>query len=106
MFGESSVWGTEMVELPKHIADLCGILDVKEIALGWGRYETQSPLRMTQEKDDQWIVTYNNEEIGCITRIRKSKGSIDPYAAVSIYGSFQRCSSFHEAKSFLMEECI
>lgn len=93
-----------MSELPRYIADLCGIIDQRTNIPSIGRPETSSPLQMVQDKDGVWIVTFDNNEIGWITRVTISNRLGQKYRAVTNNGVFKHCESLTSARSFIMEE--
>lgn len=94
-----------MSELPKHIADLCGIITDKLEQKTFGRGEIKSPLQVTKdEKDNIWIVTYNDTEIGWITPITYANRDNTHYRAVSVHGQMKHTYSLGLAKSFIMAE--
>jgi hypothetical protein len=93
-----------MSELPRYIADLCGIIDSKTYLPAYGRPQPTAPLQMVQDKDGVWIVTYDNEEIGWITKISITNRDGNLYRAVSTHGAFKHCASLSLARSFIMAE--
>ena len=94
-----------MSEIPREIADLCGIIDKKETVHTIGRPSLPPPLQITRgSKGDIWTVVYNLEEIGWITKITVPSRDGNKYRAVSAHGAFKHCSSLDLARSFIMAE--
>jgi hypothetical protein len=94
-----------MNELPKHIADLCGIITDTLEAPTFGRGEIKSPLQVIKDDDqDLWTVTYNGEEIGWITPITYANRDAKHYRAVSVHGPMKHTYSLGLARSFIMAE--
>jgi len=94
-----------MSELPRYIADLCGVIDEQEIILTIGRPSMPAPLQVTRDyKGDMWTVVYNLEEIGWITKIMVQSRDGNKYRAVSAHGAFKHCGSLDSARSFIMAE--
>lgn len=94
-----------MNKLPKHIADLCGIITDTLEAPTFGRGEIKSPLQMAKDDDqDLWTVTYDGEEIGWITPITYANRDAKHYRAVSVHGPMKHTYSLGLARSFIMAE--
>lgn len=94
-----------MTELPKHIADMCGIITEKLEPTTYGRGEIQSPLQMVKdEKEKLWTVLYNNEEIGWITPITYANRDSTHFRAVSVHGQMKHTYTLGLAQSFIMAE--
>ena len=94
-----------MTDLPKHIADLCGIITDKLEQKTFGRGEIKSPLQMVKDDDeDLWTVTYNGQEIGWITPITYANRDSTHYRAVSVHGPMKHTYTLGLARSFIMAE--
>ena len=94
-----------MTDLPKHIADLCGVLMERQETPTYGRGELQSPLQMTKdEHENLWTVTYNGDEIGWITPITYANRDSTHYRAVSVHGQMKHTYTLGLARSFIMAE--
>jgi hypothetical protein len=93
-----------MNELPKYIADLCGVVDQDEIILGIGRPSLPSPIQMIKDHTGVWTVTYGPEEIGWVNQIGSKMRQDSKYRAVSVHGAVKHCGSLDAARSFIMAE--
>jgi len=93
-----------MVDLPKHIADMCGIIEERDVILGWGRSTVQNPVQVAKDKDGCYTVAYNGNEIGWITPITVHSKHGHKYRAVSVHGAFKHTYSVDGARDFIMEE--
>jgi hypothetical protein len=93
-----------MNELPKYIADLCGVVDQDEIVLGVGRPYLPSPIQMIKDHTGVWTVTYGPEEIGWVNQIGSKMRQDSKYRAVSVHGAVKHCGSLDAARSFIMAE--
>ena len=93
-----------MSELPRYIADLCGIIDSRTYMPAFGRPQLSAPIQMVKDHDGVWTVTYNNEEIGWISQVNVPSRDGNRYRAVSVHGGFKHCSNLSLARSFVMAE--
>lgn len=93
-----------MSELPRYIADLCGVMDDTEVMVGWGRSEMRNPVQMIKHKDGCWALSFQGQEVGWINPISVRNKHEHRYRALSIHGSLRHTLSLSEARSFLMEE--
>lgn len=93
-----------MSELPRYIADLCGVIDEREHVFANGRSTMSSPFQMVKDHEGVWTLTYDNEEIGYITLINVASRDGNRYRAVSVHGGFKHCTSLGLARSFIMAE--
>lgn len=94
-----------MNELPKHIADLCGIITDKLEQDRIARETAQSSLKLLKDDDDDvWSVVYNDEEIGWINKITYANRDQAHYRAVSVHGAMKHTYSLALARSFVMAE--
>jgi hypothetical protein len=93
-----------MAELPKYIADLCGVIDEDEVILGIGRPHLPSPIQMIKDHTGVWTVTYGPEEIGWVNQIGTKMRQDSKYRAVSVHGEVKHCHTLSAARSFIMAE--
>jgi hypothetical protein len=93
-----------MVDLPKHIADMCGIIEDTEVVLGWGRSTVRNPVHTGKDKDGCYTITYNGEAVGWITPITVHSRNGHKFRAVSVHGAFKHTYSVASAREFIMEE--
>ena len=93
--------------LPKHIADLCGILDNGPQTYGRGQLERttehQSPLQTVANPDGTRTVTYFGREIGHMTRAKMPDRDAQHWIAVTTNGDTKRCFSEHHARTWIVE---
>lgn len=101
-------------QLPKHIADLCGILDNGPQTYGRGQLnltgpdrtdgpDRTSPLRTIQNPDGSRTVTYFGKEIGHMTRAKMPDRDAQHWIAVTTNGDVKRCFSEHHARTWIVE---
>jgi hypothetical protein len=93
-----------MSELPKHIADLCGVIDDNEIILGLGQPALSNPLKMVKDHTGVWTVSYGPDEIGWVNQIGSKMRQDSKYRAVSAHGQVKHCQTLSAARSFIMAE--
>ena len=93
-----------MVDLPKYIADLCGVIDENETVLGIGRPYLSGPIQMVKDHTGVWTVTYGPEEIGWVNQIGTKMRQDNKYRAVSVHGEVKHCHTLSGARSFIMAE--
>ena len=93
-----------MSELPRYIADLCGIIDHDEYVPGLGQPSLSNPLKMVQDHTGVWTVTYGLEEVGWISKVTVPNKEGTNYRAVSVHGAFKHCPSLLLARSFVLAE--
>jgi len=91
-----------MAELPKHIADLCGVVDQEEVVLGVGRPYLPGPIQMIKDHTGVWTVTYGPEEIGWVSQIGTKMRQESKYRAVSVHGEVKHCYSLESARQWLL----
>lgn len=91
-----------MTDLPKEIADLCGVVMEPE---------TEAPIiqgnkslfQMQQDKDGIYRVTYDGQNVGWIEPVPKNAYHPEKYRALSVHGKLGYFWTLDVAKSFLME---
>ncbi|KPK37449.1 MAG: hypothetical protein AMJ65_14535 [Phycisphaerae bacterium SG8_4] len=92
------------MDLPREIADLCGIIDSVEYVPGLGQPSLPSPLQTVKDHNNVWTVIYNNNEIGWINKIGLKVRDEYKYRAVAANGSVKHCPNFNLARSFIVGE--
>ena len=93
--------------LPKHIADLCGILDVTGMDLTppdpLPAPDRTGPISTRDNGDSTYTVLYFGKEAGHITRAKMPDRDARHYIAATVLGHAKRCYSLHRARCFIIE---
>lgn len=100
-------------KLPKHIADLCGVLEDGLVGRSVGRGSVgrsddrsvgrRSPLQSVANPDGSVTVTYFGREIGHMTRAKMPDRDAQHWIAVTTNGDVKRCFSEHHARTWIVE---
>lgn len=89
-----------MPDLPKEIADMCGIV-LDPVSTKTQSQTNDTLLKITQGPDGVYEVTYNDHKVGWIQPV-KSDGE-KKYQAMSVHGRISYHWTFESAHNFLME---
>jgi hypothetical protein len=98
-----------MDKLPKHIADLCGILEDGPRTYGKGQLDRTSgpdrtgPIATADRGDGSFTVSYFGREIGHMTRAKMPDRDAQHWIAVTTNGDVKRCFSQNHARSWIIE---
>jgi hypothetical protein len=93
-----------MDKLPKHIADLCGILENGPRTYGKGQLDrTTGPIATADNGNGSFTVTYFGNEIGHYTRAKMPDRDAQHWIAVTTNGDVKRCFSQNHARSWIIE---
>ena len=94
--------------LPKHIADLCGILESTPATYGRATlprcHVPRSPLATRDNGDGSFTVTYFEREIGHMVRAKMPDRDAQHWIAVTINGDVKRCFSETHARNWIIEQ--
>ncbi len=91
------------MELPKHIADLCGVVTTKTQSQAPAD-EFQAVKTIWDEADQVLTITYRDQVMGWINEIKYAKGP--KYRAMSKNNEIKHCYSQAQAMNWLIEEAI
>lgn len=91
-----------MSDLPKEIADMCGILVGRKTQPSVPE-EDIPLLNMRQDKDGIYLVTYRDSNVGWIEPLKKNASHPEKYRALSVHGRIGYFWSLDMARTFLME---
>lgn len=95
-----------MDQLPRDIADLCGIQMDRSVPALVARDTSPPSLSLTKGDDEVYTLTYRDREIGWINTVTLDRKEGHTYRAVSATGMVKHCWSLTLAKTFLIETAI
>jgi hypothetical protein len=94
--------------LPKHIADLCGILESTPATYGRATlprcHVPRSPLATRDNGDGSFTVTYFEREIGHMAPAKMAGRDATHWIATSLHGDVKRCFSETHARNWIIEQ--
>jgi hypothetical protein len=101
-------------KLPKHIADLCGILEDGLVGRSVGRGSVgrsddrsvghRSPIQSVANPDRSVTVTYFGQEIGRMIPAKMAGRDATHWIATSLHGDVKRCFSETHARNWIVEQ--
>jgi hypothetical protein len=94
--------------LPKHIADMCGIVDLSGMDLKPGPDplpgpERTGPIATRDNGDGTLTVSYFGRDMGHMTRAKTANRDAQHWIAVTVNGDTKRCFSQHHARCWIIE---
>lgn len=95
-----------MDQLPRDIADLCGIQMDRSVPALVARDSSPPSLFLTKGENGVYTLTYRDREIGWINTVSLDHRDGNTYRAVSATGMVKHCWSLTLAKTFLIETAI
>jgi hypothetical protein len=93
-----------MNELPKSIADLCGVmLDAVAAARPQERQKYDNPIQWKQEGDGTLTLTMFDQVVGWANPTKLDRRDGNAFRAVSVHGDVRLCWSERMARDWLLE---
>ena len=92
-----------MSDLPKEIADMCGVVTEPEKPRMKDQLENDLNLKVEQDKDGIFRVSYRDENVGWIEPMPKNAYHPEKYRALSVHGRLGYFWTLDMATTFLME---
>lgn len=90
--------------LPKHIADMCGIVDLSGMDLKPPPDRTgPKPIATRDNGDSTYTVLYFGRDMGHMTRAKTANRDAQHWIAVTVNGDTKRCFSQHHARCWIIE---
>ena len=95
-----------MDQLPRDIADLCGIQMDRSAPAPLARGTMTPALTLVQGEDGVYTLSYRGKSLGWIGSIKLDRREGNSYRAISATGTVKHCWSLGLAKAFLIETAI
>lgn len=92
------------MELPKHIADMCGVVVDAKTASALPTEEYKAVKALWDDADQVMTISYRDQVMGWINQIKRPDGP--KYRALSVNHQIKHCYTQTQAMNWLIEEAF
>lgn len=95
-----------MIDLPRHIADLCGLLmePVTTLPKTERPAVAVNPIQFVSNDDGTMTLTYFGKVVGWVNKTKLDRRNEMAFRAMSVHGNVRMCWSLSMAKDWLLEQ--